>query len=106
MGATNEVRFEPPFEGQQFNSFQEWVNKASSWLTRHPAYCNTEHGTTKGWRGNHFTAMCFDAKGRRCRNGGDFQTAHDEGAFPVWWIWPDQIPYLSLSDQKKVDVSA
>lgn len=80
-----------PFEDQQFHSFQEWVNKASSWLTRHPQYRNTENGDVKGWRGHHFTAMCFDSFGRRVRNGGDFQQAHDEGAFPVWWVWPDQI---------------
>lgn len=85
---------EAPFKDQQFHSFQEWVNKASSWLTRHPQYRNTEHGDTKGWRGHHFTAMCFDSLGRRVRNGGDFQNAHDEGAFPVWWVWPDQIVEL------------
>lgn len=44
--------------------------------------------------GHHFTAMCFDSLGRRIRNGGDFQRAEDEGAFPVWWVWPDQIPEL------------
>lgn len=84
-------RIEPPFRRQKFTSHQEWVNKASSWLTQHPQYRNTEHGEKSGWRGHHFTAMCFDSLGRRVRNGGDFQRAHDEGAFPVWWIWPDQI---------------
>lgn len=84
-------RIAAPFPDQKFTSFQEWVNKAKSWLTRHPQYRNTEHGDTKGWRGQHFTAMCFDSLGRRVRNGGDFQRANDEGAFPVWWIWPDQI---------------
>ncbi|RVI16113.1 hypothetical protein CN200_16330 [Sinorhizobium meliloti] len=89
-----ETRFAPPFEGQQFTSHQQWVNKASSWLTCHPEYRNTEHGEAKGWRGHHFTAMCFDSLGRRVRNGGDFRRAEEEGAFPVWWIWPDQIPEL------------
>lgn len=83
-----------PVDGQSFDSFQHWVNKASSWLTSHPDFNNTEHGDSKGWRGHHFTAMCFDQKMRRCRNGGDFQRARDEGAFPIWWIWPDQIPEL------------
>ncbi|AII27757.1 hypothetical protein AWJ26_gp05 (endogenous virus) [Sinorhizobium phage phiLM21] len=61
-----DTRFAPPFEGQQFTSHQQWVNKASSWLTCHPEYRNTEHGEAKkGWRGAHFTAMCFDSLGRR-----------------------------------------
>jgi hypothetical protein len=81
----------PPFPDQKFNTHQEWVNKASSWLTRHPLYNNTENGEKKGWRGAHFTAMCFDSFGRRVRNGADFQLAHEEDAFPIWWIWPDQI---------------
>jgi hypothetical protein len=81
-----------PFSTQQFDTFEQWVSRASSWLTCHNDYNNTEHGETKGWRGHHFTAMCFDAKGRRCHNGAHFQRARDEDAFPVWWIWPDQIP--------------
>jgi hypothetical protein len=81
---------------QQFDSFEEWVNKASSWLTRHPEYNNTEHGTIRGWRGVHFTAMCFDSQGRRCRQGSDFMRARDEGTFPVIWIWPDQVWELKL----------
>jgi len=86
-----------PVDGQSFDTFQRWVNKASSWLTSHPDFRNTEHGDGKGWRGHHFTALCFDQRGRRCLNGGDFQRAHDEGEFPVWWIWPDQIaPLLGL----------
>lgn len=92
----NEKRIAPPFEGQQFTSHQEWVNKASSRLTCHPQYNNTEHGDTKGWRGHHFTAMCFDSLGRRVTNGGDFRRAEEEGTFPVWWIWPDQIPELAI----------
>lgn len=84
-----------PVEGQSFASHSEWVNKATRYLTAHPEYLNTEHdGPKKGWRGNHFTALCFDQQGRRCRNGGDFQRAQDEGAFPVWWVWPDQIAEL------------
>lgn len=80
----------PPFPLQKFDTFQQWVSRATSWLTNHPEYNNTEHGEN-GWRGHHFTALCFDMKGRRCRNGEDMQRARDEGAFPVWWIWPDQI---------------
>lgn len=84
-------RIKPPFGDQQFATFQQWVNYASTWLTCHDRYNNTEHGKGKGWQGAHFTALCFDSLGRECRNGGDMQRARDEGAFPVWWIWPDQI---------------
>ncbi|MEK1893180.1 MAG: hypothetical protein AAAB20_07865 [Rhizobium sp.] len=87
----SEFRIAPPFADQTFDSHAQWVNRASSWLTCHVDYNNTEHGDTKGWRGKHFTAMCFDSFGRPCHNGGDFRRAEEEGAFPVWWIWPDQI---------------
>lgn len=92
---TREALVEPfvPVPGQCFTSKREWINKAR-WLTQHEDYNNTEHGDTKGWRGHHFTALCFDQLGRRCRNGGDFDRAEKEGAYPIWWIWPDQIPEL------------
>jgi hypothetical protein len=88
-----------PVPGQCFHSHQEWVNKARSWLTDrggHPEYNNTEHGCS-GWRGRHFTAMCFDQKGRRCRIGSDFMLAQTENAYPIWWIWPDQIVPLLMA---------
>lgn len=80
---------------QQFDTFQEWVNKASSWLTRHPNYSEDK------WK--HFRAHCFDKLGRRCFIGADFQRAHDEDAFPVRWLWPDEIGQvaLDLKDQKE-----
>lgn len=59
---------------QRFETFQTWVNKASSWLTRREG-----------------KAICFDAKGRQCLIGRDMERAHDEGAFPVRWIWDWQI---------------
>lgn len=80
-----------PIAGQYFPTFIHWVNRASRDLTCHTEYNNTEGGDKKGWRGYHFTTMCFDQKGRRCRIGADFHRARDEGAFPIWWIWPDQI---------------
>lgn len=89
--AEPQIKVAPPFGDQTFDCFQQWVNRASSWLTCHPEFNDTEQGESKGWRGHHFKALCFDSFGRRCRNGGDMQRAHDEGAFPVWWIWPDQI---------------
>lgn len=51
----------------EFPQFSTWINKATSWI-----------GGTN--------ALCADAKGRICRNGGDFMRARDEGAFPVrYW---------------------
>ncbi len=84
-------------DGQYFSTHREWVRRAKYVLTAHPKYLNTEHdGPAKGWRGEHFTAMCFDQLGRRVRNGGDFKRAENENAFPVWWIWPDQISALIM----------
>jgi len=95
-------RIAPPFGDQRFDNFDQWVSCASSWLTCHQEYNNTEHGDTKGYRGTHFTALCFDSFGRRCLRGADMQRARDEGAFPVWWIWPDQIvPALILIEERK-----
>ena len=91
-------RVKPPFEDQMFVSFDQWVGRATSWLTSHAEYHNTEHGRN-GWRGHHFTALCFDSFGRRCRQGADFQRARDDGAFPVWWVWPDQIVDLVKASQ-------
>lgn len=71
---------------QRFDTFTEWVNKASSWLTRHPEY-----------DGKSFRAICFDDKGRLCQIGRDFMRARDEDAFPVRWLWPDQVGELALA---------
>lgn len=94
-------RAKTPFvavDGQSFRCQQDWINRAPHVLTRHPQYHNTEHdGPAKGWRGAHFTTMCFDQLGRRVRNGGDFQRAEDDATYPVWWIWPDQIAELLMT---------
>jgi hypothetical protein len=85
------------FSGPRWSALQPIPSV--SWLTRHPEYNNTEHGKDPGaigWRGHHFTTMCFDSRGRRCRQGSDFMRARDEGTFPVIWIWPDQIWELKL----------
>lgn len=63
---------------QQFDTFVEWVNKASSWLTR---------------RGPYASAVCIDAKGRICQMGAHFMRARDEDTFPVRWVWPDDEGY-------------
>jgi hypothetical protein len=88
-----------PVAGQCFSSHQDWINRASQVLQAHPEYHNTEFdGPAKGWRGEHFTAMCFDQLGRRVRCGADFRRAEAENAFPVWWVWPDQIAPLLMAD--------
>lgn len=61
----------------EFTSFQEWVNKAQSWL--------------RGIKG----VVCVDAHGRQCKIGRDMQRARDEGAFPVSYGLPTRdIPIL------------
>ena len=92
-----------PIEGQSFSCEQDWINRATRMLTGHPQYNDTQHGDTKGYRGFHFTAMCFDQLdqlGRRVRQGGDFMRATKDNAYPVWWIWPDQIADALLSARK------
>lgn len=78
---------------QRFDSHQQWVNKASIWLTRHPDYCEF------------FKAICFDNLGRICLNGGDFSRAEKDGAFPIHWVWPDQNLFEAI-DRVQNDQSA
>ncbi len=73
-------------ETQYFADFQQWVDRASLWLTAHPKY-----------DGLLYTAICFDMKGRQCKIGKDFMLARDEGAFPVMWLWPDQVGTVTLA---------
>lgn len=80
-------------EEQKFDSFQEWVNRASRCLTAHPLYFQGDPANDEAYF-KRFVAICFDTKGRLCANGGDFMRARDEGAFPVRWVWPDQVPEL------------
>ncbi|KWH27632.1 hypothetical protein WL99_19940 [Burkholderia cepacia] len=51
---------EPVF--RQFDSFQQWVNKASTWVNG---------------------GVCLDRNGTVLHNGGDFMRARDAGDFPV-----------------------
>ncbi len=65
-------RNEPETEADgQFDSFQQWVNHAASWI---------------GWGGY----KCFDAKGRPCRRGADFMLAREEKQFPVKFYAPEK----------------
>lgn len=91
-----------PVPGQSFKSKQDWIVYATRRLTSHPEFNNTEHGDAKGWRGPHFTTMCFDQLGRRVRNGDHFERAEKDGAYPVWWIWPDQIAALLMPSTTEV----
>ena len=89
-------------EGQSFSCEQDWVNRATRYLTAHPRYNNTEHSKGgAGWKGEHFTAISFDQLGRRCRNGGDFRRAKEDNAYPVWYVWPDQLADLLMADWKE-----
>lgn len=74
-------------QNQQFESFTEWLNKASSWLTRHEDYSKD------------FRVICWDSKARICRIGADFMRARDEDAFPVYWLWPDQVVEVAMMHQ-------
>lgn len=69
-------------QDQSFSSEQEWVNKGRSWLTR---------------RGPNVRAICYDTKGRHCSSGFDMARAQEEGAFPVRYIWPDQVGELAIA---------
>lgn len=64
---------------QQFDSFDEWLEKGQLW-TRRPK--STE------------AAICFDAKGRICNGVEGFKRARNESAFPVRWLWPSQVPEI------------
>lgn len=56
IGSTGEAVF------RKFGSFQQWVNKASTWVQG---------------------GICVDADGRELKNGADMQRARDERKFPV-----------------------
>lgn len=79
---------------QLFDSYQEWVNRADRWLTRHPRFDGDE------WTrpGENYRAICFDAKGRICRRGAELMRARDENAFPVRWIWPHQAVAAAMNE--------
>lgn len=72
---------------QKFDTFNEWVNMASRYLTAHPRYNEGINYSEP----HPFKATCFDSLGRLCLNGGDMRRADEQNAFPVYWIWPDQI---------------
>lgn len=64
----------PLWKGE-FRDFNEWVSKATTRLT------GTHNGRSE------VKAICVDALGRRCHDGGDFMRARDEDAFPVRYFW-------------------
>ncbi len=74
----------------EFTSYQQWVNKAASWLGG-----KRSDGARHSPR---FEGVCVDARGRVCANGGDFMRARDDGSFPV-----RAHEYLRLADAKGGD---
>lgn len=72
---------------QRFDSERQWINKANSWLTRHPNY------------GQYFRAICFDSAGMICSSGRDFSKAK----YPVHYVWPDQNIFEAFEAIKKLD---
>lgn len=67
---------------QQFDFYQQWVNKGSVWLSR---------------RGANVHAVCHDRLGRLCHDYLTFTAAKDSNAFPVRWFWPEQIVFRLTS---------
>lgn len=53
----------------QFSSFNQWVDKASSWFR------NSGVPSER--------TICVDIKGRVCRTGKEFMRARDDGSFPI-----------------------
>lgn len=91
---------------QSFETYEQWVNCASRWLTDHPRYMETREpaNQTRVVPGMlPFRAVCFDALGRLCRSGADFMRARDEDAFPVRWVWPDQVGTRLIELERRVD---
>ncbi|MFS0736973.1 hypothetical protein ABC347_07975 [Sphingomonas sp. 1P06PA] len=64
----------PLWKGE-FASHADWVNFATKRLT------GTHNGRSE------VKAICVDAFGRRCHDGGDFMRADQDGAFPVRYFW-------------------
>jgi hypothetical protein len=52
----------------EFTSFEQWVNKASSWFRPY------KYG---------FSYICLDKNNKACHIGADFMKARDTDAFPV-----------------------
>ncbi len=101
---TNTLSNNPPewVEHQRFDTHQQWVNRASCVLAAHPRYNEGINYSEP----SPFKAVCFDSKGRLCRNGGDMARARDEDAFPVYWLWPDQIGAVALGINPSQEQSA
>lgn len=76
----------------QFDSYEQWVNKARSWLG------GISGGGVKYKQPER--AVCVDQRGRVCHIGGDFMRAKEQGAFPV-----TAFAELNLQDPKGGDPS-
>lgn len=60
------------WDTRQFGSFQQWVNKASTWIDSR--------------------AICVDTEGYICQIGEHFMAARDAGRFPIRFGWPRKPP--------------
>jgi hypothetical protein len=58
-------------QGGKFDTYTQWCNKASSWISGRDA-------------------ICVDTANRECRIGWQFMRARDEGTFPVTWWLPEE----------------
>ena len=65
-----------PIWAGEFRDHADWVNFATHRLTG-----------VRGTNGEPVSAICVDARGRRCNNGKDMMRARDDGAFPVRYFW-------------------
>jgi len=65
---------------QQFDDRQQWRD-GWKWLSR---------------RGSQVHAICFDALGRPVTSCNDVTRAHTEKAFPIRWLWPNQVARLAM----------
>lgn len=72
----------------QFDSHDDW-KKNKHRLMVHPNF----HDVL-------FRPHCYDTMGRLCDSAVDFRRAQIENAFPVKWVWPDEIGNLA-NDLKK-----
>lgn len=82
-----------PIIAGQFDTFDDWVNRASRVISER--HCPTDTV------GNVLRAICVDTRGRRCQCGGDFMRARDEGTFPVRFFWEFEPTYppVAISDK-------
>jgi hypothetical protein len=68
----------------QFDSFDDWVNNATRYLSDPRCPLDGVGHVQK--------SICVDALGRRCQVGADFMRARDEKTFPIRFFWNCEKP--------------